>query len=108
MDTRNALDKKKGRIIKIEMSTTNEKIIEVEVTPNDVVKMRADGVPESDLPSLGSKRFRPARHILNDKVAILLDVDIVEHFKQRAESVNAEFYQSQINSTLRRVIESEK
>lgn len=88
------------------MSTTNERLIEVEVTAEDILKMRADGVPESELPRLGVKRYRPARHIVNDKVAILLDADIVEHFKN--ESADAEFYQARINKTLRRIIESEK
>lgn len=87
---------------------TNEKIIEVEVTAEDIEKMRVGGVSEADLPETGIKRFRPAQHILKDKVAILLDIDIVEHFKKRAETDNTEFYQTQINKTLRRVIESGK
>lgn len=87
---------------------TNEKIIEVEVTAEDIEKMRADGVSEADLPEVGIKRFHPAHHVLKDKVAIMLDVDIVEHFKKRAESGDTDFYQTQINQTLRQVIESGK
>lgn len=87
---------------------TNERIIEVEVTPEDLEKMRADGIAEADLPSIGVKRYRPARHVLKDKVAILLDADIVEHFKKIAEKDDKEFYQAQINQTLRRFIESSK
>ncbi len=87
---------------------TNEKIIEVTVTTEDIEEMRADGISEAELPEIGVKRFRPARHILKDKVAILLDVDIVEHFKKRAESDDTEFYQTRINQTLRRMIENEK
>ena len=45
------------------MNMTDEKIIEVEVTNEDLEKMRADGVPENDLPELGIKRYRRARHI---------------------------------------------
>jgi len=90
------------------MSTTNERIIEVEITAADIRKMRADGVPEVEIPQVGTiERFRPARHILKDKVAILLDTDIVEHFKKRAESASPAFYQAQINETLRRAIENE-
>lgn len=87
------------------MSTTTEKIIEIEVTAADITQMRAEGVPEDEIPSLGTiERFRPARHILRDKVAILLDADIVEHFKRNARS--DEFCQSEINNALRQVIEA--
>ena len=85
----------------------DEKLIEVEVTVDDIREMRAAGISESELPELGIKRYRRASHILKDKVAILLDVDIVEHFKKKAESDSKEFYQKQINQILRRAIESE-
>lgn len=87
---------------------TNEKIIEVEVTAEDLSQMRADGIAETDLPEIGVKKYRPARHILKDKVAILLDADIVEHFKKRTESQSSENYQMNINRTLRRLIENER
>jgi len=84
---------------------TNEKIIEVEVTSAHIAEMRADGVPESEIPELGTiKRYRPARHRMHDKVAILLDRDIVDHFKRKAGSDDGEFYQRQINQTLRQAI----
>ncbi|NOT48701.1 MAG: hypothetical protein HOP17_13245 [Acidobacteria bacterium] len=88
------------------MNKTDEKLIEVEVTAGDIEIMRAQGVEESDLPALGIKRYRPARHIIRDKVAILLDADIVEHFKTNSDS--DEFYQAQINKALRQVIESRR
>ena len=87
---------------------TNERIIEVEVTSEDLEKMRADGIAEADLPSIGIKRYRPARHILRDKVVVLLDADIVEHFKKSANNDDKEVYQTQINLELRRMIEQEK
>ncbi len=87
---------------------TNERIIEVEVTSEDLEKMRADGISELDLPSIGIKRYRPARHIIRDKVVILLDADIVEHFKKNSETGDKEVYQTQINQTLRQLIESGK
>ena len=84
-----------------------ERIIEVEVTAADIAEMRADGVPEGEIPALGTiERFRPARHLMKDKVAILLDRDIVDHFRKGAETGDSEFYQRQINQTLRRAIES--
>ena len=90
------------------MSTTSDRIIEIEVTAEDVAQMRSDGVPENELPAVGPKRYRAARHIMRDKVAILLDTDIVEHFKRKAASDDAEFYQTDINQTLRHAIESQR
>lgn len=70
--------------------------------------MRANGVPEDEIPAIGTiERYRPSRHILKDKVTVLLDVDIVDHFKKNADSSNSEFYQILINQALRRAIESE-
>lgn len=91
-----------------EMTTISKRIIEVEVTAADIAQMRADGVSESEIPAVGTiERFRPARHVMKDKVAILLDTDIVDHFKKKAESSDGEFYQNQINQTLRQAIERE-
>jgi len=87
------------------MNMTNERIIEVEVSEDDLKKMRADGIAEADLPAPGIKRYRPARHISKDKVVVLLDADIVEHFKKTTENDDAKFYQTQINQTLRKFIE---
>ena len=99
---------RRERIIEIEMITTSERIIEIEVTAADIAQMRADGVPEDEIPPLGTiERYRPARHILKDKVAVLLDVDIVDHFKKNADSTDSEFYQKQINQALRQAIEKQ-
>ncbi len=86
----------------------NERIIEIEVTAEDLEIMRADGVSESELPALGIKKYRPSRHIFKDKVMVLLDADIVEHFKDTTHKEDKEIYQTNINQTLRQVIESEK
>lgn len=89
-----------------ETNMIDERIIEITVTSADIAEMRAEGIPESEIPALGTvKRFRPARHRMSDKVAILLDRDIVDHFKKKAESDDGDFYQKQINNTLRQVIE---
>ena len=87
------------------MNTISDKIIEVEVTEDDLLELRASGVPESELPKLGTRKYRPARHLIRDKVAILLDADIVEHFKNESDEDNQEFYQHRINQTLRNAIE---
>ncbi len=98
---------KNERIIKTEMNTIGDRIIEVEVTEEDLRQMRADGVPASELPQLGVKKYRPARHIVKDKVAILLDADIVEHFKNQSET-GSDFYQKRINQALRETIDHAK
>ena len=89
---------------------TDEKIIEVEVTAEDLEKMRAEGISESELPAVGIKRYRAARHIVRntDKVTVLLDADIAEHFKKRAASENTESFQVQINQELRQIMERQK
>ncbi len=89
---------------------TDERIIEVEVTQEDLEKLRADGVPENDLPEPGIKRYRPARHILKDKakITLLLDAEILEHFERRAASEDAAPCPIQINNALRAVMERER
>lgn len=41
------------------------------------------------------------------KISLYLDSDILEYFRQRAESPNAAPYQTQINNKLRRVMEND-
>lgn len=89
---------------------TDEKIIEIEVTTEDLEKMKAEGVSEKDLPELVLKRYRPARHIVRDKVKItlLLDSEVLKHFEKRAEKENAASFQFQTNDDLRRIMEREQ
>ena len=94
--------------IKIEDYMINEVIIEVEATAEDLEIMRADVFSESELPSPGIKKYRSSRYILKDKVRVLLDADIVEHFGNTKYKEDKETYQTNINQTLRQVIESEK
>ena len=92
------------------MSMINEKIIEVKVTADDLELMRAEGIPEDELPEIGVKRYRPARHIIKnkDKITLLIDSDVLEHFQKRSEKGDAEPCQTQINKELRRIMESDK
>lgn len=89
---------------------TNDKIIEVEVTAEDLEKMRAEGVSENDLPEIGIKRYLPARHILKDKgkITLLIDSEVLEHFEKRAAKENAAPCQTQINDELRRIMERDR
>ncbi len=92
------------------MNKINEKIIEVEVTKKDLEEMKADGTSEKDLPELGVKRYRPARHIIKDKnkITLLIDSDVLEHFETRSQEKNAAPCQTQINDELRRIMERDK
>lgn len=89
---------------------TNDRTIEVEVTKEDLEKMKAEGVSERDLPEIGIKRYRPARHILRDKdkITLLVDSEVLEHFEKRAAKENAEPCQTQINDELRRIMERDR
>lgn len=88
------------------MNTIDDRIIEIEVTAEHVAEMRAGGVPENEIPPVGTiKRYRPARHRMSRKVPVLLDSDIVDHFKRQADAGDGELYQTQINDTLRQAIE---
>ena len=92
------------------MNTTNEKIIEVEVTKEDLEQMKTEGVSEKDLPEIGIKRYRPSRHILKDKgkITLLIDSEVLEHFEKRAEKENSVSCQTQINQELRRIMERDR
>ena len=56
---------------------TDERKIEVEVTAEDLDKMRTEGTAEEDLPAISIKRYRPAQHLVKnkDKVMVLLDAE---------------------------------
>lgn len=89
---------------------TGERIIEVKVTNEDLEKMKAEGFSDEDLPEIGVKRYRPARHILKDKgkITLLIDSEVLEHFEKRAEKENAAPCQIQINEELRRIMERDR
>lgn len=92
------------------MNKINERIIEVEVTKEDLEEMRADGISEKYLPEIGVKRYRPARHIIKDKdkITLLIDSDVLEHFEKRSQEKNAAPCQTQINNELRRIMERDR
>ena len=66
-------------------------------------KKRFKPIDRSKRPNFAiSKSLKEAKN----RITIYLDADIVEHFKKIAETGDKEFYQMQINQTLRRFIES--
>lgn len=85
------------------------KIMEVETTEADGQEMRENGIPESEIPEIGSKRrYIRARHIANRsdqkiKVELFLEADILDFLKNRSD----ESYEKQINSELRKLMEKE-
>ena len=88
------------------MNMTADKIIEVEVTEADLEEMRNEGVAENDLPAIGIKRYRAARHRIKDKskITLLIDSEILEHFEKKER----ETFQSRINEELRRIMERDR
>ena len=92
---------------------STDKILEFETTENDVKMMREAGISKDEIPPIGIRRYQRARHIVKPneaklKVTMYLDMDVISHFKKRAESPNAAPYQTQINTELRKIMESEQ
>lgn len=85
----------------------------IDVTEKDYRRSRAKGIGEEALLKPGRHKFMrganpliragllPATPPKKTRISILLDDDIIEHFKKRAAAPNALPYQTQINNTLR-------
>lgn len=88
----------------------------IDVTERDYQRGRAKGISEEALLKPGRHKFvrganplvraglLPATPPKKIRISILLDEDILEHFKQRAATPNALPYQTQINNELRAVM----
>jgi len=76
---------------------------------SDEAQMDADMSGMKRLPRGSFKAKQGATDLKNCKVKIsmYLDADILEYFRSRAEQSNAAPYQTQINSDLRKVMESD-
>ena len=88
------------------------KDIVIEYTEADVAKMRAEGIEEDAIPSVGKHEFERvspdrvfSRKNSKMRINIFLDSDIIHHFRERAAKPNAAPYQTQINAELRAVME---
>jgi uncharacterized protein (DUF4415 family) len=86
--------------------------ITIEYTDEDVAKMRAEGIDEDAIPSVGKhvfKRVSPnkvaSRTDAKARINIYIDLDVIEHFRKRAAKPNAAPYQTQINAELRDIME---
>ena len=93
------------------MSNTkqNLKILEVEITENDIAELREQGVPEDELPTIGIQKWQRATRFAKRgeheiKVSIFLNGEILDFLKNRCD----EPLEKQINAELRKLMEAEK
>lgn len=82
----------------------------LEMTPEKRDEMKARGIDEEAIPSVGKHVFRRRTRKINPreakiKMTMFIDGDILQHFKKRAESPNSAPYQTQINQELRAAME---
>lgn len=91
------------------------KEVVIEYSEADVAEMRANGIDEDAIPTVGKHVFRrggfrkrfPGHEKKTSKarINIYVDLDVLEHFRKRAEGSNAAPYQTQINAELRAIME---
>ncbi len=99
---------------------TKAKEIIVDVTEEEYRRDLATGLQEDEVLKPGRHKFKRggflARHKIKPdqaasqvkvRISINLDLDVLNYFKQRAASPNAAPYQTQINNTLREVMEKD-
>ncbi len=82
----------------------------LETTQEDYDRMKAEGIDEEAIPSVGKHIFRRRTRKINPretkiKMTMFVDGDVLQHFKKRAEAPNAAPYQTQINQELRAAME---
>lgn len=89
----------------------NREVI-LEVTEEKYLEMKAKGIDEDAILKPGKhvfKRVSPekvfSRKDSKTRINICVDSDILQHFRQRAETPHSAPYQTQINSELRAVME---
>jgi len=82
----------------------------LETTQEDYDEMKARGIDEEAIPSVGEHIFRRRTRKINPreakiKMTMFIDGDILQHFRRRADAPNAAPYQTQINQELRAAME---
>ncbi len=82
----------------------------LETTQEDYDEMKARGIDEEAIPSVGKHIFRRRTRKINlrdakIKTTVFIDGDILQHFRRRAEQSNAAEFQAQINQELRTAME---
>jgi uncharacterized protein (DUF4415 family) len=91
-----------------DISDKNEYILEI--TQEKYNEMKARGIDEEAIPSVGKHIFRRRTRKINPreakiKMTMFIDYDILQHFRSRADKPNAAPYQTQINQELRAAME---
>ncbi|MBA3786505.1 MAG: BrnA antitoxin family protein [Acidobacteria bacterium] len=91
-----------------DISDKNEYILEI--TQEKYNEMKARGIDEEAIPSVGKHIFRRRTRKINPreakiKMTMFIDYDILQHFRSRADKPNAAPYQIQINQELRAAME---
>ncbi|CAN5639677.1 hypothetical protein BH20ACI4_BH20ACI4_27210 [soil metagenome] len=82
----------------------------LETTQEQYDEMKARGIDEEAIPTVGKHIFRRRTRKIEPreakiKMTMFIDGDILQHFKKRAEAPNAAPYQTQINQELRAAME---
>ena len=82
----------------------------LETTQEDYDRMKAEGIDEDAIPSIGKHIFRRRTRKIESrnakiKMTMFIDGDVLQHFKKRATNPNAAPYQTQINQELRAAME---
>lgn len=98
------------------MSKTDKDLI-LEVTQKEYDEAMKKGWTDDDIQKPGKHRYRRTTRVAkpediaasNIKVQVTLrvDLDVLEHFKNRASPSNAAPYQTQINAELRKIMEND-
>jgi uncharacterized protein (DUF4415 family) len=98
------------------MSKTDKDLI-LEVTQEEYDEAMKKGWTDDDIQKPGKHRFRRATRVakaedilpsnIKVQVTLRIDLDVLEHFKKRAEDSNAAPYQTQINAELRKIMEKD-
>ncbi|MBX3290811.1 MAG: BrnA antitoxin family protein [Acidobacteria bacterium] len=91
------------------------KDIEIEVTKEQYEAQLASGLTEDEIIPPGKHTFRRGgfREMFPNydpktskaRINIYIDLDVLQHFRKRAEKPNAAPYQTQINAELRKIME---
>lgn len=92
-------------------SQRNQQIV-LEYSDEDIARMKADGIDDDAIPAPGKHTFRRvspnrvfSRKESKARINIYIDLDVLDHFRKRAERPNSAPYQTQINAELRSIME---
>lgn len=91
-----------------DISDSREYILET--TQEEYDEMKARGIDEEAIPSVGKHIFRCRTRRIHPrdakiKTTVFIDGDILQHFRRRAEQPAAAEFQTQINQELRAAME---